>query len=133
MKYHDQLKSLLVPTPSVFNMVNLVFVKTYTKHGGIGGEIEGFIFSNKKSNVSLSISVSDIGSISTFLSKEQMVFELQEYLKFKKRDEEFATDFFAVSIEKYIKNLFRLIENELGDIVTGKRWEDIPRDWMGYK
>ena len=133
MKYHHQLESYLFPTPPAFINCGLVFVKTYDNQSDIGGKIKGFIFTNEDSNVSISISVSEICSMTTFIFKDQTVYELQEYLNFKKRKEEYGSNFFSVSVEKYVDNLSQLIVNELGDIITGKRWEEIPRDWMGFK
>jgi len=133
MQYREQLEKMLVPTPPTFTMYGLLPVNTYEKQSPLGGVIKGFVFTNKSSGVNLSVSVSDTGSVTTFLSKDEMSYDLHEYLKFKKRENEYISDFFSVRLDKYIENLCALIKSELGDIITGKRWEDVPRDWMGYK
>jgi len=61
-------------------------------------------------------------------------FHLDEYLKKHKMED--MNDKLFVSrrdLRRSSDHIIDIFNGILNEIITGKRWEDIPRDWMGYK
>jgi hypothetical protein len=134
MKHRDELLNLLQPLPPAFSRVGLELIKTEQSSSNLAGDTTTFIFINRQTSIQLELSIGEkYESITTWISKKDSSYHLQEYMNFKKRSNEYNQKFFNVGKLKYLDNLCYIIDNELGDIITGNKWEDIPRDWMGYK
>jgi hypothetical protein len=90
-----------------------------------------------ESNVGLQFSMAkSIGSFLglRFSNKNGEFFSLAEYLTKHKKDD--ILDFLFKhrrDLPTVLKKIILLFNTDLNDIITGKRWEDVPRDWMGYK
>jgi hypothetical protein len=69
-----------------------------------------------------------------FNNESDGFFYLSEYLTFHKMLA-IKSQLFSCrrDITASLHLIFELFNNELNDIIIGKKWEDIPRDWMGYK
>ena len=88
-------------------------------------------------SITYSITANYFGAMIQKSKKEY--FTISEYLKSKKRtnedvaaglqSDETASDHFL----RFISQVYELTKGELQPIILGKIWEDIPRDWMGYK
>ena len=70
---------------------------------------------------------------------EKNYFTISEYLKSKNREtEDISLDVrpgesTSEHFLRFLKQVFDLTKGELQPIIRGNIWEDIPRDWMGYK
>ena len=61
-------------------------------------------------------------------------FSLNEYLSKYKRNEVLESLFdHRCDLSAVMNTIIALFNVEMNEIITGKRWEEIPRDWMGYK
>ena len=134
MKHREELRRLLQPLPEAFVHAGLKMIRVEESRSDLGGEVTTFVFENEHTSIQLELSIGEkVESMTSWIVKSGRSFHLQEYLNFKKRPDEYVKNFFNVGKEIYFKNLCALIQSEWGDIITGKKWEDIPRDWMGYK
>ena len=120
----SELEKILNPLPAAFNEAGLALVGTEQSSSDLAGVTTSFIFVNTQSQIRLRLSVCEkYCALSAFILRDKSVYELQEYLNYKKRQKEYSADFFSVGIDKYVENLCKLITNEWGDIITGKKWE----------
>ena len=64
-------------------------------------------------------------------------FNFEEYLQFKSQNKNACIGDLNESDDQYIKRFFSLfktaIDSDLGDVIKGKIWIDVPRDYGNYK
>lgn len=94
-----------------------------------------FVIPNSKVRLQFSLAISRGSFLGLRIyNKEGKFFSLNEYLGNHKRDDlmdklfNHRRDFPTV-----MNQMIALFNGDMKGIITGKRWEDIPRDWMGYK
>jgi hypothetical protein len=135
MKFSEELDKILEPLPVEFVSAGLVFTGMHENIDSNGSKFARFAYENKQSLVKLEISISEKnGSLSVFISHPNKGgFGLQDFLVHRKRQQEYENIFFPAPIARYIELVRGLVANEWHDVILGKKWEDIPFDWDGYK
>lgn len=65
--------------------------------------------------------------------KDSDFFSFDEYLTYKKKDNKALYGSLDMSAEQYIEFYFKLfqkaVDDDLHDVLVGKIWPNIPRDW----
>jgi hypothetical protein len=125
---------LINPLPPEFQDAGVVFSQKKELIHPIGKSVL-FCFKNVASGIEMTVSIgiNGVGTISV-CKDEKHFFSLDEYLTHHKRDPEKAMFFnLSYNIEDSLNYLRKIIATDWLEILQGKRWEDIPRDWMGYK
>jgi hypothetical protein len=125
---------LITPLPAEFQTAGLVLREQVNKNDALGFST-WFIFQNTSSQVVLTIVVSPFGvDIVSIDGGKGRHFLLDDYLQYHGREAEKKTLFtLSRDLDAFLEYLRKIIANEWLDIIQGKRWEDIPFDWMGYK
>jgi hypothetical protein len=129
-----ELSKLLFPIPAEFLMAGMELEQRERKEDSLGPSV-WYRFSNSTSHVKLTLSVSEYGiGVISISRSEKEYFVLEEYLKHHGRIEEAERLFYlSRDLPAFLEYLRKMISGEWLDIFLGKRWEDIPRDWMGYR
>jgi hypothetical protein len=121
------------------NGYNLDFVKT-----SLSSSCEGdppkylnvkYVIPSSKIGLNFSLSLSSGELLNAHIENNNGdTFCLDEYLR-RHGMTTLADKLFDISedLETSLKLIFEIFNNELNDIITGKKWENIPFDWTGYK
>lgn len=100
--------------PSSGMSIRLTF---FAATGGRNGGFTAFIVRRDQASL----------DVAQFLRNRNLRSALQHFFY---RDESTDVSTFASA---FVQTLDDLLENELKDVVEGRRWENVPVDWMGLK
>jgi hypothetical protein len=93
-----------------------------------------YAIQDSKIRLQFSLSLSDGTFLNVHIINENgSSISLDDYLTRHKMTEE-KRKLFDISddLQESLRLIFELFNNELNDIILGKRWEDIPFDWTSY-
>ena len=120
-KSSNRLEKKSVVTP---NDPNIIYKAVY-ENSFIKLEISFF---NQGDNLSVWI-----------IKNQEQYFTLSEYLKHKNREDDLNSierksgEDIIQYLTRYLNFTHELLKTDLKPIIEGKTWEEVSRDWMGYR
>lgn len=146
VNFIDEFDKLLIPGPNQFKSSGLVFdTKTVDLAEDGNGNNTDYVYINPLSHIKVTLTCDPTRpycNVSVSSPKEGYFFvahymkhknmpdlqNLYEWL-FKNLDHTSPLEY----LRRYIEIVGNAIATDLKDIIEGKRWENIPIDWKGYK
>jgi hypothetical protein len=142
----DEFDKLLIPEPKQFKSAGLVFTEKTVDHVQEGKDNNiHYVYVNPLSNIKVTFTCDPTKPYCnpSISSPKDGYFFVAHYMKAKNiPDLQNLYDWLFHNLDsitplQYLKRYVEIVGNafatELKEIIEGKRWENIPIDWLGHK